>query len=115
MWTEFVLEANFGWPFRRKTSGKAVRIHRLHGWRPDEVDVPGTQSLDVGCEAARITCEVFMRRKLRRVDKDRDDDPFGSPSRISDQCHVTPMQRAHRRHQRDAGARPSIRFQRTAE
>src|SRR5262245_2493954 len=115
MWTEFVLEASLGWPFWRETRGKAVRVHRLHGWRPDDVNVRGTQSLEVSREAAWITCEVFMRRKLRGIDKDRNDNPFGPPSRLLDERHVAAMQRAHRGYQRDAGARLSIRFHCAAE
>src|SRR5262245_58340 len=48
MWTEFVLESGFGWPFWRKASGKPFRIHGLDCWRPDDINVRGAQSLDVG-------------------------------------------------------------------
>jgi hypothetical protein len=32
-----------------------------------------------------------MRRKLRRIDKDRDDNPFCPPPRFTDERHVTAM------------------------
>ena len=43
------------------------------------------------------------------------DDQFCPPPRFSDKRHVTAMQRTHRGHQRDTGARHFIRLQCTPE
>ena len=81
-------------------SGKARRIHRLHGRRPDQFGGAG-EGRDIGIKRTRIGGEVFVRRKLCRVDEDRDDDMGRSPARLLGQGEVAGVQGAHRRHERD--------------
>ena len=56
--------------FWGKASGKTVRVHCLDRRRPHDINILRAQGLEIGCEAAWITCKVFMRRKLCRIDKD---------------------------------------------
>ena len=57
-----------------KPSGYMVSADR----RPDRVGLQLRERGKIGREGARIGAEIFVRRELRRVDEDRDDDAVGA-------------------------------------
>jgi len=89
--------------FRHDARGEAIRIHRLDVGIPDQIDTLRRQLRHVGFPRARIGGEVFTRRKLRRIDEDRNNHLRRAPLCQPHQRHMSVMERTHGRDQRDAG------------
>src|SRR4029453_16808750 len=81
-------------------------VHLVHGRREHEVDTELVADLEVRVQRARIALEVIFAIELKRVDEDADNDGVAALARSLNQPSVTPMQRAHGRHEPDplAGA-----------
>src|SRR5262249_57925196 len=75
----FVPESRRCRPLRDDAGGKTGRVHRRHGWRPYKVDAHVGKRGEIGVPTARITRKILMRRKLRGIDEDRDDDAWRAP------------------------------------
>ena len=96
-----VFEAGLGRTFRYDLGGESAGIHGRGVGRPDEIGSECGERLHVGGERARIGLEVLVRRELRRIDEDRDDDAIGTALRQAHQGEVPLVQRAHGWNQRD--------------
>ncbi len=103
MRAEAVLQACDGRSFRHDPCRKAVRIHRLDVRVPDDVDLLRRELGEVFLPGTRIGGKILARRKLRRIDEDRDDDPFRAPPGQAYQRHMAVMECTHGGHQRDGG------------
>jgi hypothetical protein len=71
-------------------------IDLLHGGSPDRVDAESSTELEVSRLIARIGREVLTRCELRRVDEDRDEQPWHVATGPPDQRGVPLMEGAHR-------------------
>ncbi len=101
MRAKLVFESGRCRSLRHDSRRKSGRIHHRDRRRPGQIDLHLGQSREVGIEASRIARKVLVRRKLRGVDEDRDDDaPRASPCRPH-QRDMAGMQGAHGRDQRN--------------
>ena len=76
-----VFQADLRGPFGHEAQRKAGRIHFIDRRRPDQIDRGPSERGEVAVEAAGIARKILMRRKLRGIDEDRDDDAPRSPPR----------------------------------
>ena len=90
--------------------GKTLGIDFRRIGCPDQIDTDRSKFFKVRLQRARIGSKVFVRAKLRRIDKDRYDHGIALSLCLLDQGEMTGMERAHGRHQRDPLA---CYFQRT--
>ena len=81
MRAERVFQADLRGPFGHDAQRKAGRIYFIDRRRPDQIDRGPSERGEVGLQAARIAGKILMRRKLRGIDEDRDDDAPRSPPR----------------------------------
>jgi len=66
---------------------------------PDQIDILGGKLGDIGFPGARVGTKIFRRRKLGRVDEDRDHDLCRPAFGEANQRYMTVMERTHGRHQ----------------
>jgi hypothetical protein len=95
---EGIFEPNRRRPPGHDLRGEALRIHRIGGRRPDQIDTDARERGDIGVEGTWIGFQIFGRRELRGVDENRHDHPIGPPLRSLDQGNMPGMQRAHGRY-----------------
>ena len=72
--------------------------------REQEVHAARFRQSRVAVAVARIAREVLVRTELQRIDEQAHDDAAGALARAIDQREMPFVERAHRRHERDARA-----------
>src|SRR5262249_48964223 len=92
---EAVFQTGRGRSLRHDPRGKAARIHRLDLGVPDQLDLFGRELAKVGLPRSWIGTKILGRRKLRRVDEDRDDHPFCAAPCEAHQRHMPVMECTH--------------------
>ena len=97
-------------PLHRDRRLRPVRVDVVRIGREEHVDTRGGEERAVMFQVARIAREVVGAVELRGVDEDRGHDEIGVPPRDLDQRRMPGMERAHRRHERDARVLPSARL-----
>src|SRR5262249_24605180 len=88
----------------------AVRIDLSDGRVEHDVDRFFLQKAAVALEVARIALQILARAELRRIDEYRDDHAVAALFRFAHETEVSFVQRAHRRHERDAPAGAALGF-----
>ncbi len=75
------------------------RVHLLRGGSEDEVHASLLQQVTIRLKGGRIAGEVFIRTKLRRVDKDGSSHDIASVLRGVNEGEMSVVQSTHRGHE----------------
>ena len=107
--SEAIFQPDRGRAQQQHAGREAGRIHLLDRGKEDRVRARGDELGAILVEGARILLEVLMRRELRRVDENRDDDASRMAPTFRHERDMAFMQGAHGRNQRDlfAGRMPA--------
>ncbi len=81
--------------FDRDRAGKAIRIHRVYGGRPQQGDAFGFQHRTVFDQLAGIGVQILAFAELGRVHENGYGHEVGMAFRLAHQRQVAFMQRAH--------------------
>ncbi len=85
--------------------GVVRRVHRFFGRRKHDVATESPKQFHIAREIARIIAEIFLRRKLRRVDEDRGNRQITFGSCRFEQAEMPIVESPHRWDQADGFSR----------